>query len=73
MLQQLALIWQGLKVFDAAGIDTSKFEITSMKGLKRTVRRFGRVLGHQAGVGSDTLLDYVAARKAIYLPAYIGS
>lgn len=68
--QSVEGIWQGLKMFESAGIDTSKFEVTSMKGLKRAVRRFGRVLGHQAGVEGDTLLEYIEARKAIYLPAY---
>ena len=63
-------IWQALKVFETAGIDESKFGITTMKGLKRTVRRFGRVLGHQRGVASNELIDYVAARKSIYLPTY---
>ena len=63
-------IWQGLKVFESAGIDTSKFEVTNMKGLKRTVRKHGKVRGHQAGVESDELLPYVEARKKIYLPAY---
>ena len=63
-------IWQGLKVFETEGIDTSKFEVTTMKGLKRTVRKFGNVKGHQAGLNSQTLLSYVEARKKIYLPAY---
>ncbi|MDY0986514.1 hypothetical protein SOM12_03750 [Flavobacterium sp. CFBP9031] len=31
-------IWQGLKVFKDYGIDESKFLITNMKNLKRTVR-----------------------------------
>ena len=43
-------IWQGLKVFEHCGIDTSLFYNDTMKGLKRTVRRFGKPLGHQKGV-----------------------
>lgn len=68
--QSVEGIWQGLKVFETEDVDTSKFEVTTMKGLKRTVRKFGNVRGHQAGLGSETLLPYVEARKKIYLPAY---
>jgi hypothetical protein len=63
-------IWQGLKVFEDEGIDTSKFEITNMKGLKRTVRKFGKPLGHQKGVDGTELLDYLTARREIYLRIY---
>jgi hypothetical protein len=63
-------IWQGLKVFATADVDRSRLEVTSMRGLKRTVRKFGRCLGHRAGFGGDELLGYLAARRAIYLPAY---
>ncbi len=63
-------IWQGLKVFESVGIDETKFAVTSGKGLKRTVRKHGRVRGHQQGTDSDKLLDYVTARKLIYLPSY---
>ncbi len=60
-------IWQGLKVFESAGVDPSKFRITSMKGIKRTVRKFGGVPGHQAG---ERLAPYPEARRLIYLPVY---
>jgi hypothetical protein len=63
-------IWQGLKVFERAGIDPVKFRITSMRGLKRSSRKYGRILGHRAGVAGDRLLTYVAARHCIYLPVY---
>jgi hypothetical protein len=63
-------IWQGLKVFESTDIDTAKFFITSMKGLKRTVRKYGRCLGHRAGVHGLQLLSYREARLQIYLPAY---
>jgi hypothetical protein len=63
-------IWQGLKVFEGEDIDTSKFEITNMEGIKRTVRKFGKPLGHRYGIGSSQLLDYPTARKEIYLRAY---
>lgn len=61
-------LWQGLKVFETTDVDESKFDVTTMSGLKRTVRRFGRVLGHR--FGTDGLLGYADARRAIYLPAY---
>src|SRR5690606_13022782 len=63
-------IWQGLKVFETADVDPRRLAVTDMRGLKRTVRKFGRCLGHRAGFGSEELLDYLAARKRIYLPAY---
>lgn len=64
-------IWQGLKVFERADVDHATFAITSMRGIKRTARRFGRVLGHRAGVGGERLLGYREARFQIYLPAYL--
>lgn len=63
-------IWQGLKVFELEDIDTSKFEIADMKGIKRTVRKFGKPLGHRKGIFGQELLDYLTARKQIYLPTY---
>lgn len=63
-------IWQGLKVFETTGIDPTKFDNQKMKGLKRTVRKFGKVLGHQKGLQSSELLPYVQARKQIYAPIY---
>ena len=68
--QSVEGIWQGLKVFENADIDLSKFEITSMKGLKRTVRKHGAVKGHRQGVTGDKLLSYLEARQQIYLPIY---
>lgn len=63
-------IWQALKVFERSDVDLTKMQITSMTGLKRSARSFGRVLGHRAGVQGETLLDYHTARRRIYLPAY---
>lgn len=63
-------IWQGLKVFENEGIDFSKFQINNMKGIKRTVRKFGKPLGHSKGIESKELLDYITARKEIYLRSY---
>ena len=62
--------WQALKVFESADVDPSKFAVTSMRGLKRSVRRFGRCLGHREGVEGERLLGYLEARRAIYLPLY---
>lgn len=63
-------IWQGLKVFKEADVDTSLFSNSMMKGLKRTVRRFGEPLGHRKGVNGTELLGYIEARKQIYIPTY---
>lgn len=63
-------IWQGLKVFETADIDTALFYNNTMKNLKRTVRRFGKPLGHRKGVDGTELLDYIEARKEIYIPTY---
>ncbi|MBR1799898.1 MAG: hypothetical protein IJ767_00160 [Bacteroidaceae bacterium] len=63
-------IWQGLKVFEGADIDISLFHNDTMKGLKRTVRRFGKPLGHRKGVNGTELLGYIEARKLIYIPTY---
>ena len=63
-------IWQGLKVFEGADVDTSLFLNDTMKGLKRTVRRFGNPLGHRKGVNGKELLGYIEARKLIYIPTY---
>ena len=63
-------IWQGLKVFEGCDVDTSLFLNDTMKGLKRTVRRFGKPLGHRKGVHGKELLSYIEARKQIYIPTY---
>jgi hypothetical protein len=63
-------IWQGLKVFEHQDVDIGAFTNTTLRHLKRGGNGRGRVLGHRAGLGSADLLGYVAARYAIYLPAY---
>ncbi len=63
-------IWQGLKVFETADVDRSSLTNTSMRGIKRTVRKYGPCRGHRAGFEGAELLGYVEARRAIYLPAY---
>lgn len=63
-------IWQALKVFQGSDVDPGKLRITTMKGLKRTVRRYGPVQGHRTGLRGSRLLPYEAARRRIYLPAY---
>ncbi|GAA1992271.1 DUF6939 family protein [Kitasatospora viridis] len=68
--QSVEGIWQALKVFESTDVDPAKLDITSMKGLKRTVRRYGAVRGHRAGLHGDELLPYETARRVIYLPAF---
>lgn len=63
-------IWQGLKVFEGCDVDTSLFSNDTMRGLKRTVRKYGKPLGHRKGVNGTELLGYVEARKQIYIPTY---
>ena len=63
-------IWQGLKVFETCDIDVSMFTNDTMKGLKRTARRFGQPRGHRKGVYGTELLGYFDARMQIYLPSY---
>ena len=63
-------IWQGLKVFEGADVDIQMFQNDTMKNIKRTVRRFGKPLGHRRGVYGSELLGYIEARKQIYIPTY---
>lgn len=68
--QSVEGIWQALKVFEGADVDPARLHVTGMTGLKRTVRRYGPVLGHRDGLAGDGLLGYETARRRIYLPAY---
>ena len=63
-------IWQGLKVFESCDVDIQMFKNDTMKNIKRTVRRFGKPLGHRKGVHGTELLGYIEARKQIYIPTY---
>ena len=60
-------LWQGLKVFEGTGVDNTKFGVKNMKNLKRTCRKYGKVLGHQF---QGQVIDYVTARKKIFIPTY---
>lgn len=62
-------LWQGLKVFEKADHDPTKFTIKDMKNLKRTSRKFGRVLGHYQGP-TESYLNYADARRHLYIPLY---
>ena len=63
-------IWQGLKVFEDADVDETMFWKKDMKGMKRTTYKFGHCLGHRKGLHGEELLEYIEARKQIYLPCY---
>lgn len=68
-------IWQGLKVFEGADVDVRMFQNDTMKNIKRTVRKYGKPLGHRKGVNGKgvngkELLGYIEARKLIYIPTY---
>ena len=60
-------IWQGLKVFESCGVDYSLFTNDTMQNIKRTVRKYGKPIGHQYG---DKILNYQDARMYIYIPTY---
>lgn len=64
-------IWQALKVFESADIDEAMFRNDTMKDIKRTVRKYGKPLGHRKGVNGTELLNYIDARIQIYLPSYL--
>jgi len=61
-------LWQGLKIIDGE-TDFGKFKITKMKGLKRSARN-KKVGGHFICENKEPL-DYLAARREIYVPAYL--
>lgn len=63
-------IWQGLKVFEDSDVDISMFNNDTMHNIKRTVKRFGKPLGHRNGVVGTELLGYIEARLQIYIPTY---
>ena len=63
-------VWQGLKVFESMDIDEKMFLNDTMRGLKRTTKKYGKVLGHRKGVHGEILLGYLEARKKIYIPTY---
>ena len=63
-------IWQGLKVFESCDVDVEMFKNDTMRNIKRTVRRYGKPLGHRKGVHGTELLGYIEARKQIYIPTY---
>lgn len=63
-------VWQGLKAFEHEDIDPSCFANNTMHNLKRTVATHGPCIGHRKGVQGTQLLDYVEARKQIFIPTY---
>ena len=63
-------IWQGLKVFNNADVDIKCFEINTMSGIKRSIRKYGIPLGHRKGVYGNVILNYFDARILIYIPTY---
>lgn len=63
-------VWQGLKVFENADVDVDTFTKAKMRGLKRTTKKYGKILGHRRGVNGHVLFDYLEARKRIYIRSY---
>ena len=63
-------VWQGLKVFESHDISLSTFDNDTMKDVKRSIRKNGRLLGHRKGIDGREILGYFEARMQIYLPTY---
>lgn len=63
-------IWQGLKVFEGEDIDIDMFANNTMKNIKRTIKKHGRIRGHRKGVAGVEILNYIEAKRMIYIPAY---
>lgn len=63
-------VWQGLKVFERYGVDFATFRNDTQKDVKRTIRKYGKMLGHARGAYSKELLNYFDARIQIYIPTY---
>jgi hypothetical protein len=64
-------IWQALKVFETVDIDEKMFYNDTMRDIKRTIRKYGKPLGHRKGIDGKELLNYIDARIQIYLPTYL--
>ena len=41
-----------------------------MKNLKRTTKKYGKIVGHRKGVHGTEILNYHDARFQIYIPSY---
>lgn len=63
-------VWQGLKVFETCDVDVALFENDTMRNIKRTTCKYGKPIGHRKGVHGSELLNYIEARKQIYIPTY---
>lgn len=63
-------IWQGLKVFEKFDVDFNTFKNNTMRNIKRTVRKYGKPIGHRKGAYGNEILNYYDARMLIYLPTY---
>ena len=63
-------------MFENCDVDVEMFKNDTMKNIKRTVRRFGRPLGHRKGVNGTELLGYAVEirKKSVsqYLKAKLG-
>src|SRR5437763_97057 len=66
--QSVEGLWQGLKVFEREDIDPARWEVTNLRGIKRSARGRGAVRGHRFGMGSPLLRGYRDARRHSYLP-----
>ncbi|MCR4764755.1 MAG: hypothetical protein K5856_01075 [Bacteroidaceae bacterium] len=54
-------IWQGLKVFEHAGVDATLFQNRKMKNMKHAIGKCGKYLGHKKGYHGNEVLDEITA------------
>lgn len=66
----VASIWEGLKVIENCGIDTTVFEKTNLRDIIRSNVNYGSYIGHQFGVYGQRIMDLREAREKILIPAY---
>ena len=63
--------WQGLKVFEKQGPCFEHFFHIGAKDMKRNAsKKRGAIKGHHATGCEERLLDYITARKRIYIQLY---
>ncbi|SEQ19372.1 DUF6939 family protein [Streptomyces radiopugnans] len=65
-------VWQALEVFRDTDADLPRLGIATMRGLKRTVRRYGPVQGHRTGPSGEPAAPAVPLPHAALPRSYIG-
>ncbi len=68
--QSIQGVWEALKVFKSADIDLKKLRTKNMRGVTRTVRKNGELIGYRKGVHGTKLLQPLEARTEIFIDSY---